>query len=92
MLQFDWDENKNISNIDKHYVSFAEAAFVFQDPLSATFPDPDHSLEEDRYLTIGMSALDRVLIVSPTDRDDRIRIISARLATRHERRAYENGP
>ena len=64
---------------------------MFGDPLSVTFPDPDHSATEDRFITIGTSERGRVLVVSHTDRDDRIRIISARKATRRERKAYEEG-
>ena len=88
-MEFEWDEDKARNNALKHKVDFDEAATVFGDPLSSTFPDPDHSLEEDRYITIGTSGRGRVLIVSHTDRQDRIRIISARKATRHERRVYE---
>jgi uncharacterized DUF497 family protein len=88
-MEFEWDENKAETNLAKHKVAFDEAATVFGDPLSVTFPDPDHSIDEDRYITIGTSDRDRVLIVSHTDREDRIRIISARKATRRERKAYE---
>jgi uncharacterized DUF497 family protein len=88
-LEFEWDETKARANLRKHRVAFSEAATVFGDLLSTTFPDPDHSVEEDRYITVGRSDRDRILVVSHTDRDDRIRIISARKAIRRERKAYE---
>ncbi len=88
-MEFEWDEAKAKRNLSKHKVSFDEAASVFADPLSSTFPDPDHSLEEDRLVTIGNSDRGRVIIVSHTDRGHRTRIISARKATKHERKAYE---
>jgi uncharacterized DUF497 family protein len=91
MLEFEWDADKAASNIAKHGVSFEEAATVFGDPLSLTAFDPDHSQDEDRYITMGSSVDHRLLLVSHTDREDRVRIISARLATRRERKAYENG-
>ena len=78
-------------NLAKHGVSFAEAATVFGDPLAITFADPDHSGDEDRFLTFGHSAEGHLLVVSHTDREDRTRIISARRATRKERRFYEQG-
>ena len=90
-MEFEWDPNKSKINLSKHSVSFPEASTVFADPLSLTRYDPDHSDEEDRYVTMGESSNGRLLIVSHTDRDDRIRIISARLATRRDRKAYENG-
>ena len=74
-----------------HGVSFHEAATVFGDPLAITYDDPDHSEDEDRFLTFGHSALGRLLVVSHTDREDRTRIISARTATRKERKQYEEG-
>ena len=73
----------------KHGVDFVEAATVFNDPLSITFSDPDHSQHEDRYIIIGMSRLDRLLIVAHTDRSNRTRIISARTVTNRERKLYE---
>jgi hypothetical protein len=88
---FEWDDAKAASNFSKHGVTFGEAATVFDDPLAVTFDDPDHSDDEDRHLTIGMSAGGRVVIVSHTDRGDRIRVISARVASRGERRGFENG-
>ncbi|MFM6277086.1 MAG: BrnT family toxin, partial [Dolichospermum sp.] len=79
------------SNWKKHGVSFNEASTVFNDHLSVTFPDPDHSYGEERYVIIGLSSANRILIVPHTDREDRVRIISAREATRNERRFYEDG-
>ncbi|THJ20518.1 MAG: BrnT family toxin [Nitrospira sp. CG24E] len=86
---YEWDPEKATENLRKHKVSFAEAASVFLDPLALTFSDPDHSQEEDRAITIGSSSNQRVLFVSHCERGDRIRIISARKATRKERVQYE---
>ncbi len=88
-MEFEWDEDKAARNLNKHKVAFDEAATVFGDLLSVTFLDPDHSVTEDRYITIGTSDRGRVLVVAHTDRDDRTRIISARKATRRERKTYE---
>lgn len=88
-MQFTWDKRKAASNLKKHSVLFTEAATVFGDPLSMTFPDPDHSADEERFITIGMSEAGRVLLVAHTDRSGAIRIISARKATRPERNYYE---
>jgi len=90
-MEFDWDPNKAASNLRRHNVSFSEAATVFSDPLSMTVPDPDHSLDEDRSITVGLSHRSRLLIVAHTERGDRIRIISARELTRIERAQYEEG-
>lgn len=90
-LEFEWDQEKEESNIYKHGVSFHEGATVFGDALSWTFPDPDHSVGEQRFLTIGVSSQGKTLVVSHTDRGIRTRIISARPATPHERRDYEEG-
>lgn len=90
-MEFEWDEEKAEANRTKHGVSFPEASTVFGDPLSLTQYDPDHSDDEDRYVTMGESSDGRLLVVSHTDRDNRIRIISARRATRRDRKAYENG-
>lgn len=90
-MQFEWNPDKANLNLKKHGVSFNEASTVFNDPLSITFPDLDHSFGEERYVIIGVSSASRILIVSHTDRSDRIRIISAREATRNERRFYEDG-
>jgi len=86
---FAWDPKKAESNLRKHGVDFYEAATVLDDPLSTTFPDPNHSTLEHRCLTIGVSALGRLLVVAHTERSNKIRIINARQATRHERRFYE---
>lgn len=91
MLEFEWDSDKAASNVSKHGIWFEEAAPVFGDPLSLTVYDPDHSHDEDRYIPTGTSTDGRLLLVSHTDREDRVRIISARVATRRERMAYENG-
>src|SRR5438445_6581640 len=88
-LRFEWDREKATSNLSKHGVSFEEAATVFYDPLAATFPDPDHSRGEDRFLTIGYSSTNRVLVVCHTDRRGGVRLISARRATRRERNRHE---
>jgi len=88
-LEFEWDPDKAERNLQKHQVSFSEAATVFGDSLSLTFFDPDHSIDEERYISIGTSYLGNLLIIAHTDRDDRVRIISARKATRREKRAYE---
>ena len=88
-MKFEWNPNKAAANIDKHDVSFPEAATVFDDSLSVTFPDIDHSIRERRYVIIGMSESGLLLVVSHTDRDNCIRIISARRATRQEKRFYE---
>ena len=90
-MEFDWAPRKAASNLRRHNVSFGEAATVFNDPLSTTVPDPDHSLDEDRSITVGLSYRDRLLIVAHTERGDRIRIISARELTRTERAQYEEG-
>ena len=86
---FEWDENKARSNLRKHHVSFQEATTVFSDPFSITIADPNHSMEEERYIDIGMSAKGRVLIVCYTERGANIRIISSRKATPTEWREYE---
>ena len=90
-MEFEWDSNKATNNFAKHNISFYEASTVFADPLSLTFPDPDHSHDESRHITIGESMQRRLLIISHTDRGQRIRIISARKTTLRERRIYENG-
>ena len=90
-LEFEWDPEKEESNIRKHGVSFHEGATVLGGPLSWTFPDPDHSVGEQRFLTIGLSASGRVIVVSHMDRGIKTRIINARPATPRERRDYEEG-
>ena len=86
-----WDPRKARANLTKHGVDFAEAASVFRDPLSMTYPDPDHSQGEHRYVTIGESFRGRILVVAHADRESEIRIISARRATPRERRFHEEG-
>ncbi|MFQ5341125.1 MAG: BrnT family toxin [Anaerolineae bacterium] len=88
-VHFEWDINKATANIAKHGVSFEEAATVFRDPLASIFDDEDHSHEELREIIIGHSDGHRLLLVWFTERDDAIRIVSARKATRRERRDYE---
>ncbi|MBI4317422.1 MAG: BrnT family toxin [Chloroflexi bacterium] len=88
-MEFEWDLKKALSNLARHNLSFQEAMTVFGDPLSITVPDPDHSIEEYRFVVVGQSRRGRLLIVSYTERGDRIRIISARVLTRKERKAYE---
>ncbi len=90
-IEFEWDDRKEKSNIRKHGISFHDAATVFGDVLAWTFSDPDHSNSEDRFITIGCSKTRKTLVISHTDREDRIRIISARQATPREKRQYENG-
>ena len=90
-LEFEWDAKKARDNIKKHGVSFEEASTIFGDPLALTIYDPLHSEEEDRFVTLGESEKGRLMVVSFTDREDRIRIISARAATRRERKDYEKG-
>jgi uncharacterized DUF497 family protein len=87
---FEWDESKATTNQRKHKVSFEEASTVFADNLSLTGRDPDHSVEEHRSITFGLSDESRLLVVSHTDRGDKIRIISARLATKAEKKIYED--
>ena len=88
-MQFEWDREKAITNLRKHGVSFEEAVTVFYDSLAATFPDPDHSVNELRLITFGYSAQDRLLVVSHAERADSLRIISARVASARERKRYE---
>lgn len=90
-LLFEWDQNKAKISLQKHGVSFEEAATVFRDPLSLTIRDPLHSLKEERFVILGYSYRNRLLVVVHTERGDNIRIISARRATRRERRTYEEG-
>lgn len=89
---FAWDAAKARNNLEKHGVSFEEAASAFSDPLSRTIPDPDHSEIEQRYVLIGMSHVGRLVVVAHAERGDRIRIVNARLASKRERRAYEEDP
>jgi hypothetical protein len=90
-LNSNGNPDKAARNFEKHRVDFTEATSAFGDPLSITVYDPDHSVDEDRYITMGMSVGGRLLLISHTNRGNRIRIISARAATRRERKAYEEG-
>jgi uncharacterized DUF497 family protein len=90
-MRFEWDSEKARSNQLKHGVSFEEASTVFGDSLAITFPDPDHSVAEQRFVTFGLSSRERLVIVAHTERHGALRIISARAATKAERRIYENG-
>ena len=88
-LEFEWDNAKAKKNLRKHKVSFDEATSAFYDALSVTIADPDHSVDESRFLLIGKTVDGHLVVVSHTDRGERIRIISARRANRHERAGYE---
>jgi uncharacterized DUF497 family protein len=90
-MEFEWDGGKARANLAKHDVSFDEAKTVFDDPLYVDFYDPDHSLEEHRYIIIGLSTEGRVLIVSYAERNNTVRLINARQVTRTERETYEEG-
>ncbi len=90
-MRFEWDRAKATENLRKHNVSFEEAATVFRDTLSVTGRDPDHSVDEERHITFGVSSRGRLLVVSHTERGDTIRIISARFVTKGERKIYEEG-
>ena len=90
-MEFEWDPGKAAANERKHAIPFHEAATVFGDPLAVTFADPDHSTDEVRFITFGMSRFNRLIVVAHTDRGTRVRIISARRMTRREREIYENG-
>jgi uncharacterized protein len=90
-MKFEADPSKAVANLQKHKVSFEEAASVFGDPMAFTFPDPEHSLGEERWLTFGQSGKLRILVVVYTYRRGKVRLISARPATRNERKIYEEG-
>jgi uncharacterized DUF497 family protein len=90
-LTFEWDEEKARGNLRKHKVTFEEAKTIYDDLLLWSFPDPDHSEGEERWVNIGGSARGRVLLVIHAERGGRIRLISCRKATPSERRAYEEG-
>ena len=90
-MEFEWDEDKAEINFKKHGVSFHEAATVFGDALAITFDDPEHSVGEYRYITFGLSQFNRLLVVSHTERENKMRIISARRMTKRERKIYEEG-
>jgi uncharacterized DUF497 family protein len=87
---FEWDQKKAASNARKHGVEFDEASTVFGDPLALLMQDPDHAVGEERYVLLGMSIQRRLLVVAFAERPPRTRLISARKATRKERRRYEN--
>jgi uncharacterized DUF497 family protein len=89
-MHFEWDPEKAKRNYKKHKVSFEEAVTVFYDALSATFDDPDHSVGERRFITVGFSSHDRLLVISHSERREVVRIISARRATPRERKRHEN--
>lgn len=88
---FEWDAEKARENLRKHRVSFDEALIAFGDPLSRTIQDPDHSQTEQRYILMGLSSRGRLLVVAHTERGDTIRLITARLSSKRERRQYEEG-
>jgi len=90
-MDFTWDQKKAASNLSKHNVSFEEAKTVFGDPLYLDFFDPNHSQDEERYIIAGKSIMKRLLLVSYAERGNAIRLISAREATRRERKDYEEG-
>lgn len=88
-MKIEWDSNKAKSNLKKHGVSFEEAATALSDPMAATGADPDHSTTEERFITFGISEKGRLLVVSHTEKNETIRIISARKASKGERELYE---
>jgi uncharacterized DUF497 family protein len=88
-MDYQWDYDKAQANLRKHKILFADAVLVFQDDSAITIEDTDHSENEDRYITIGMDGLGQILVVVFTWRGNVIRLISARKATSHERKAYE---
>ena len=90
-IEFEWDAAKAKMNLGKHRISFEEATSAFYDALSVTIADPDHSVNESRFLLIGMTTSRRLVVVAHTDRGARVRIINARRATRQERVSYEKG-
>ncbi|RIK31669.1 MAG: hypothetical protein DCC56_05660 [Anaerolineae bacterium] len=89
-FEFEWDDEKAESNLEKHGVSFEEAATIFNDPYIATIADPDHSMDEERYVSLGVSVVMRLLSVAHVYRNERVRLISARKATKAEKKYYEN--
>ncbi len=90
-MEFEWDPTKAETNKRKHRATFQEGTTILGDSLAITFPDPDHSGGEKRYLTFGLSTQERLLVVSHAERRNRTRIVSARLMTRRERKIYEEG-
>jgi hypothetical protein len=91
LLKFEWDARKDASNRRKHQISFEDALSVFADPKALTFDDIEHSDFEDRSLTFGLSSGGTLLVVVHAERDDAVRLISARRATKHEKRIYQEG-
>lgn len=89
-MRFQWDAEKAQSNLKKHGVTFEESVTVFYDPLAATFDDPDHSQGERRWVTVGYSLQGRLLVVCHTERARSVRLVSARPATKRERKRHEN--
>ncbi len=89
-MKFTWNQRKERSNLAKHGISFAEASTVFGDPLAASISDPDHSEGEVRFVTMGYSSSNRLIVVSHSEEGDTVRIISAREACSHERKTYES--
>ena len=89
-MQFEWDPNKAAENLKNHGIPFDEASSVFGDPLATTIDDPDHSIEEFRFLTMGYTKNQRLIVVSHTEQEGTIRIISAREPTPRERKQYES--
>ena len=90
-IKFEWDPRKARRNLRKHGIDFTEASTVFADTLSITIPDPDHSEDEERWVTIGLSTRERLLVVIHTDEGETSRLISARRVDPYERRKYEEG-
>lgn len=90
-MKIEWDSKKAKSNLKKHGISFEEAATALGDPMTATGADPDHSIAEERYVTFGISERGRLVVVYHTEKDETIRIISARKASKGERELYEEG-
>lgn len=90
-MECEWDPAKAIANLRKHGVSFEDAATALADELAVTGADPDHSKDESRFVTVGASSAGRLLVIAHTERGEFLRIISARLATKHERQIYEEG-
>jgi uncharacterized DUF497 family protein len=88
-VSFEWDAQKAKNNLQKHQVDFEEASTIFDDPQFITFLDNEHSQSEERYITIGLSARNRILMVAHTERNEKIRIISARKATKNEEKFYQ---
>lgn len=88
-LTFEWNKEKAIANLKKHHITFEEAKTIFDDPFSITIADPDHSIDEDRYIDIGMSSKGQLLVVIYTERQPNIRLISCRKATKREQILYE---